>query len=179
MTPPAKVPGHVPAAGARPWSRQGSGQSTAGGFADVVRVAVTKTGTTTRRCRYHADGTVEQLWKNEGKPDRRGRAAAQAWGHRRHRHADEEERAGGRPEWRPVKCPVCGRECWERPGVMDAMKKNPKLMAACTEVCPEDNGDAEVRGSMDRKAEAQYLAAAVEAADIKDGGERRAFVLGR
>lgn len=31
---------------------------------------------------------------------------------------------------------------------------------------------------MDRKAEAQYLAAAVEAADIKDGGERRAFVLG-
>lgn len=31
---------------------------------------------------------------------------------------------------------------------------------------------------MDRKAEAQYLAAAAEAADIKDGGERRAFVLG-
>lgn len=39
----------------------------------------------------------------------------------------------GGPEWRPVKCPVCGRECWERPGVLDAMKKNPKLMAACTE----------------------------------------------
>ena len=37
-----------------------------GGFADVVRVAVTKSGTTTRRCRYHADGTVEQLWKAEG-----------------------------------------------------------------------------------------------------------------
>ena len=34
-----------------------------GGFADVVRVAVTKSGTTTRSCRYHADGTVEQLWK--------------------------------------------------------------------------------------------------------------------
>lgn len=42
----------------------------------------------------------------------------------------------------------------------------------------ENIGDAEVRESMDRKAEAQYLAAAVEAADIKDGGERRAFVLG-
>lgn len=42
----------------------------------------------------------------------------------------------------------------------------------------ENIGDAEVRESMDRKAEAQYLAAAVEAADIKGGGERRAFVLG-
>lgn len=39
----------------------------------------------------------------------------------------------GGPAWRLVKCPVCGRECWERPGVLDAMKKNTKLMAACTE----------------------------------------------
>lgn len=31
---------------------------------------------------------------------------------------------------------------------------------------------------MDRKAEAQYLAAAVEAAAMTDGGEHRAFVLG-
>lgn len=31
---------------------------------------------------------------------------------------------------------------------------------------------------MDRKAEAQYLAAAVEEAAMTDGGERRAFVLG-
>ena len=57
-------------------------------------------------------------------------------------------------------------------------EEGPKADGRLYGVCPEDNGDAEVRGSMDRKAEAQYLAAAVEAADIKDGGERRAFVLG-
>lgn len=104
-----------------------------GGFADVVRVAVTKTGTTTRRCRYHADGTVEQLWKNEG--------SQTAVAVRPHKPGDtgviampmKKNVPEGGPEWRPVKCPVCGRECWERPGVMDAMKKNPKLMAACTE----------------------------------------------
>lgn len=39
----------------------------------------------------------------------------------------------GGPAWRLVTCPVCGRECWERPGVLDVMKKNSKLMAACTE----------------------------------------------
>lgn len=104
-----------------------------GGFADVVRVAVTKSGTTTRRCRYHADGTVERLWKAEGnqvavavRPYKLGDTGIITMPMKK--NVPE-----GGPAWRLVTCPVCSRECWERPGVLDAMKKNPKLMAACTE----------------------------------------------
>lgn len=39
----------------------------------------------------------------------------------------------GGPAWRLVKCPVCGRECWETPEKVVAMQLEPKLMAACTE----------------------------------------------
>lgn len=104
-----------------------------GGFADVVRVAVTKSGTATRRCRYHADGTVEQLWKAEG-----NQAAAAV---RPHRPGDtgviampmKKNVPEGGPAWRLVTCPVCGRECWETPEKVVAMQLEPQLRAACTE----------------------------------------------
>lgn len=104
-----------------------------GDFADVVRVAVTKSGTTTRRCRYHADGTVEQLWKAEG-----NQATAAV---RPHRPGDtgviampmKKNVPEGGPAWRLVTCPVCGRECWETPEKVVAMQLEPKLLAACTE----------------------------------------------
>ena len=101
-------------------------------FADVVRVAVAKNVTTTRRCRYHTDGTVEQLWKM-GKP-----ADAPV---RPYTHGNpgiiampmKENVLHGGPGWRLVTCPVCGRACWERPEQIVAMQLDEQLRAACTE----------------------------------------------
>lgn len=81
-----------------------------GSFADVVRVVVTENETTTRRCRYHADGTVEQLWKdkeNQWKVIVRPRVAGEPGVIAMPMKKNVEH---GRPGWRLVPCPVCGRE---------------------------------------------------------------------
>lgn len=37
----------------------------------------------------------------------------------------------GHPEWSPVKCPICGQECW-RPMSRQELRQE-KMQAACTE----------------------------------------------
>lgn len=107
-----------------------------GTYADVVRVSeAEKSG---RRCRYYADGTVRQLWKERGgytaklEPHTPGSGGVIAMPMRKNI-------PHGLPGWELVRCPVCGRECWERPAQVKVMQEEPNLRAACTECAL--NGD--------------------------------------
>lgn len=104
-----------------------------GRHVDVVQITVMPTRNRVRRCRYHPDGRVEQLWKvdNNGAkisvtPHKPGDGGIMAM-------PMKQNIPEGREDWKLVNCPICGAECWESDLARQAKAIEPELRAACTE----------------------------------------------